>query len=429
MDRLTDTKASVIDKFPVEILERIIQLASEKLDVWEVPYDRPTVSTFALVCRKWSVPAQRFLYRDLNLWHAAQAMLFYNVISSVRPDLAKLVRSMCTRDIFNGWEGLRGIRALLDVLPELDDLALFSDHIELLSAHPHWHKLSRLRISEEDGHEVETVLGTKFPRYLKELDLHASRSLVSHNRIWADMELPHLECFRLVRTSTSVYDTSMDASPPPGRLLPHMPKLRRFESVQFCRGPTSEDLLIKLVQEISSQIEVLTIIDHQVDGNLITPMVLPYLQKLKILEYTGPVQNFSSSDFRQMFPPFLRYFDIEWQGPIEFGMHLLEALTNKQFLPNLQACPRLVYDPEGPRSQRILPDKARAILKLALQAHEGLMERGISMAGTELRLTDSHYSHSKTIPCLPFPLPWRSSLAEPAKKILDELVGAEGLAV
>lgn len=415
-----------MDRLPVEVVERIIQLASEEVEGWEETEDRPTVSKYAIVCRQWLEPARRLLYRDVNLWHAAQAMLFYNVVCSGRPDLAQLVRQLCTRDVFNGWEGLRGIRALLDALPKLDDLALFSDHIRTLAAHPHWHKLSRLRISEEGDLQVGTEVGSQLPRNLKELDLHASRSLVSQNRTWSGIKLPHLECFRLVRTSTSVCDAGMDTSPPDGNLLPHMPKLRRFEAVQFCRGPASEELLIKLVKEVASKIEGLTIIDHQVDGNLITPMLLPYLKKLQTLEYTGPVQMFSSRAFRQMFPPSLHFFDIEWQGPIEFGVHLLEALGDKKFLPSLQKCPRLVYDPEGPRSQPVPHDKARALLKLALRAHESLIDRGISMAGTELRLTDSHHSRSKTLPCLPFPLPWRCSLADPAKQFLHEILHDEG---
>lgn len=427
-----------IKDLPPEVIERIIERASETPAGW-TSRDVNLITGLSTLSKSWLHPARRVLYRDIHVRFAGQALLLFDVLKHTNPELGKLVRTLDSEAIF-GEGPSKGLAALLDTMPLLAHLSVYPHQMRRLSRQPRWNALQHLRLhpsgnfdnlddsdDQYDSDGLDPPIHTReleyrealFPKGLASLTLVRNAAIVSPNRPMSGITLESLDTLILEGTHLTPLHESI---PTEGRLLPRMPNLRTVYASNSCPGPGSEATLIRLIQETSSTLRHLRLEHNQRGANLISYALLPDLKHLEVLEFSGIVQVWNKTDLVRILPPSLRWFDIKWHGSVDFGIQLLESLENDLFLPNLEACPRLTYEPWMGNVHGVPLDHARVALEAACKAYNKLMKRKSFKSSIGFRLPTLYHDLSRTVPCLPFPLAWRSSLSIPIGQILDDLV-------
>lgn len=413
--------SAYMSTLPDEVILRIIELASATPDGIDAR-DTAAIIQLGTLCKAWLGPSIRVLYNTIDIGYTGQALALFGVLGFSRPQYGNLVRALDTHDVFA--EGpLHGLKALLRCLPNLKRMSVSEHQIEELSEVPQWDRLDHLIVRQSEGpysQEQGVDFGAFiFPASMRTLHFSSCRSLVDRRRSWAKFELPYLETLILDRVATDDFgELPRNAE---DRYLPRMTNLRKFQAEGCCQGPNSEGMLMKLIKETSNTLRHL-ILTHNpaLGGGFISSTFLPQLKKLEILEYIGQVHDFTPDQLKTIFPPSIRWFSIDYRGPPAFGTHLLQALSEETFLPNLKACPRLICWSTEPSTAEIV----QPLLKLSQDTCAHMDARRTFTATGGLRLPNMYDSESIDIICLPSPWLYQLSLSDSMREMMDEMLAS-----
>lgn len=430
----------IINRLPVEILERILELAASGERRWsDSQFKASSMCKFSLVCKIWSRPARQLLYGHVSLDNSGQAMLLYETLKFTGPMLATFVRRLDTEGLRMSFKS-NALARLLDVTPHLRWLSVYPQQCRSLSRHPIWRQITYLRVivnrllvsfdfigklREGSRNEESPLLTTTdLPSRLETLEITEDLFYFLSNCV-ANIKLPHLQTLKVEQASAWFGSASVEAS----GLSPNFstPRIRSFEAVVRLEKVGLKEMLTELIKRNGDFVEnlVLVVLDGK-KHDLLSCGLLPSLPQLKTLEYDGPIAKMDKESCRLAFPPSLQRLNLAWQGSYEFGILVLELLSDKTsiFLPNLKCIPSMIYCISArmhineAAGEVIKEGQLRKLMELSAHTHRTLLAR---CASREPTLSANQERPHEEFVCLPFPQAYRTSLGYRQRSLIKEL--------
>lgn len=427
----------IIHRLPVEILERILELAASGERRWSDSQSKASsMCKFSLVCKIWSRPARRLLYTHVSFDNSGQAMLLYETLKFTGPMLATFVRRLDTEGLRMSFKS-NALARLLDVTPHLRWLSVYPQQCRSLRRHPIWRQITYLRVIVkrllvsfdfigkllEGSRNAESPLltTTDLPSRLETLEIKEDLCYFLSNCV-ANIKLPHLQTLKLEQASAWIGSASVDAS-----TSFSTPRIRNFEAVVRLEKVGLKETLTELIKRNGAFVEnlVLVVLDGK-KHDLLSCGLLPSLPQLKTLEYDGPIAKMDKESCRLAFPPSLQRLNLAWQGSYDFGILFLELLSDKTsvYLPNLKCIPSMIYciSPRMHMSEvgggMIKEGQLRKLMELSALTHRILLAR---CASREPILSANQEGSYEEFVCLPFPQEYRTSLDYRQRSLIKEL--------
>lgn len=344
---------------------------------------------------------------------------------------------------------LTGLSDLLDVMPGLEDLAVYRRQCHPLRNHPVWRQLKSLKVlvdeyednfEDSDGSDDErcSLKSTDYPNALHTLTIRGTLHPSRNGSNWSKLSFPHVQTFILDHGKLSRIQEQI---PENVQLLPSLPQLRMLKAFQCVSDEAGERLLCKIVKENATSIEHLILSHKGTSGRgrlLLSSELLPFLQNLRALDFRGAAKVPSQNTLRSIFPESLSQLKLHWYHDIDFGFELLQLLADRAdiFLPNLQAIPNLIFQPKGIVTDTSADNgdgavtryQLQKLLQLAYQSQVSLMRRGV-VQEPGASYPEYYDNFSITTICLPFPQAYKSSLSDLQRGIMDSLEAKGELSV
>lgn len=430
----------LIDSLPIEVLDRIFKLAANDA-AWPRPYETVSIlKNIALVCKGWSRSARQLLLSNVSLSEAGQAIVFYELLKYLNPMLALLVTRLDLEGITYGGSA-HGLLRLLDVTPNITSLSLRISFCYKFRSHRIWNQLKHLRLelsgssSFEADFQYHARMGGPsggldvMPNRLKSLELTGNIEDLMVGVYWPALFFPTLQRLKLHRNfAWKTHELLSKKS----KLLPSTPALQALEVKIEIEDSFCEELWTRIVLENANRITTLVLEVEGIPHNFLSQSVLASLPHLLNLEYVGAVSNMAKDTCRAIFPPSLQRLKIAWRGCAEFGLHLLELLSDIEasFLPNLELTPSVVYHPGAitdDDTTETLPwghatkNQLRDLLKLASRSHKTFLARCASREGILTRFSGL----ADAFVCLPFPQAYVSSLDYCQQSLIKTLMNSK----
>lgn len=419
---------------PEEAVTCIMEYAVGDHGPWDIPEDvdeLPSMCTLQVItriCKAWEGPAKRAFYKDIPdtaLWYPTQAILLYDTLRHANPHLGKYIHSFDPGSIFE--EGpIIAFQRLLDTMPELEELSAHVHQLEALSSHPQWNRLKTLQLRQHKSGEHLLHLGTKqFPMHLVKLIVDGETDLLGSEdgnaaAYWAQLHLPQVKSFII---SNSKKGQFTPVQPRARRLLPIMASLNSLEILTMGRSGHLSLWIIQIIGDVADTIKRLTLRGNECAFWPLLPFVATSLKKLEVLEYEGP----SAPDYvltAGELPATLRKLDIEWTGPLTMAQNLLDLMINdKDFLPNLTHCPRLVHAYNSMFGQAPTREEIEKMYEHAARAYN-IMKKRPNISGREVAFRLSRFRRYADVFCLPSPLPYLDALEHEQRQVPVEMVAA-----